>query len=133
MSKRSHCLFPLLWAVSWIDDVYDVVFICLAVKYVDCGRGAHVRFECSQPGDFGISVDGVVFALRPLLRSRSWTSPLLIKAQDEATQQQWQTQVRLLPARDHPAMVRHLHLRHSWNSDRVIWRSLLDCILVAVK
>ncbi len=81
-----------------------LMWLCLAVKYVDCGRGAHVRFECSQSGDFGISVDGVVFALRPLLRSRSWTSPLLIKAQDEDTQQQWQTQVRL-----RPVTVRHLH------------------------
>lgn len=102
-------MFPFLWAASWIDDMYDVVFICLAVKYVDCGREAHVRFECSQPGDFGISVDGVVFALRPLHESHSWTSPLLIRAQDEDTQQQWQTRVRLLPTRDHPTMVRHVH------------------------
>uniref|UniRef100_A0A9J8AP32 Cadherin domain-containing protein n=1 Tax=Cyprinus carpio carpio TaxID=630221 RepID=A0A9J8AP32_CYPCA len=78
----------------------------ITVKYVDCGREAHVRFECSQPGDFGISVDGVVFALRPLHESHSWTSPLLIRAQDEDTQQQWQTRVRLLPTRDHPTMDR---------------------------
>ncbi|XP_051736022.1 cadherin-2-like isoform X1 [Ctenopharyngodon idella] len=73
------------------------------VKYVDCGRQAHVRFECSQPEDFWISVDGVVYALRRLHLSHSWTSPLLIRAQDDATHQQWQTQVRLLPAGAHPS------------------------------
>uniref|UniRef100_A0A671RUC2 Cadherin-2-like n=1 Tax=Sinocyclocheilus anshuiensis TaxID=1608454 RepID=A0A671RUC2_9TELE len=105
LGEKHLILFPFLWAVSWMDDMCDVVFICLAVKYVDCGRGARVRFECSQPGDFRISVDGVVFALRPLLQSRSWTSPLVIRAQDEHSQQQWQTFNPFLHLGDIPEIV----------------------------
>uniref|UniRef100_A0A672RP80 Cadherin 2 n=1 Tax=Sinocyclocheilus grahami TaxID=75366 RepID=A0A672RP80_SINGR len=74
-------------------------------QLLNCDRGAHVRFECSQPGDFGISVDGVVFALRPLLQSRSWTSPLLIRAQDEHSLQQWQTFNPFLHLGDIPEIV----------------------------
>ncbi|RXN17922.1 cadherin-2 [Labeo rohita] len=93
------------------EDVYTTVMPervlpgqpVITVKYMDCGRGAHVRFECSRPEDFWISLDGVVYALRPMHPSCSWTSLLLIKAQDDATQQQWQTQVRLLPAGDRPS------------------------------
>ncbi|KAG1935610.1 cadherin-2 isoform X1 [Pimephales promelas] len=74
------------------------------VKYVDCGRRAHVWFECSEPEDFWISVDGVVYALRLLHPTHSWTrSPLVIKAQDEASHQQWRTQLTLIPARAHPS------------------------------
>ncbi|XDV26358.1 hypothetical protein PO909_030102, partial [Leuciscus waleckii] len=102
-----------------------------AVKYVDCGRRAHVSFECSEPEDFWISVDGVVYALRPLHPSHSWTrTPLLIKAQDEASRQQWRTQLTLIPARAHPSQVRHLH--HESEPEEAFWR-LTDVSLKRMK
>ncbi|XP_057189774.1 cadherin-2 isoform X1 [Triplophysa rosa] len=86
------------------EDIYTTVMSetvlpgqpLFIVKYVHCGRISHVRFECSQPEDFRISVDGVVYARRPLDTSHSWITPLLIKARDGVTGQQWQTRVWLL-------------------------------------
>lgn len=74
--------------------------LSLAVRFVDCGRGGVVRFECSNPSDFRIEADGVVYAVRSIQHSTLPASPLLIKASDTATQQQWVTQARLMPSTD---------------------------------
>uniref|UniRef100_A0A0S7EN94 CADH2 n=1 Tax=Poeciliopsis prolifica TaxID=188132 RepID=A0A0S7EN94_9TELE len=67
------------------------------VKFVSCGRGGLVRFECSNPSDFRIEDNGVVYAARTLQRTPAPASPLLIKAVDTTTQQQWVTQVKMMP------------------------------------
>lgn len=72
-------------------------FPSLTVKFVNCGQGGLVQFECSNPSDFHIEADGVVYALRPLTVSTLRAVPLVIVARDETNQQQWQTQVRLTP------------------------------------
>ncbi|XP_034558938.1 cadherin-2-like isoform X1 [Notolabrus celidotus] len=88
------------------EDVYKVVVPDMTergqplfnVRFVDCGRGGLVRFECSNPSDFRIEADGVVYAAKSIQLSTLQASPLLIKASDTATQQQWVTQVRLMPS-----------------------------------
>uniref|UniRef100_A0A8C9YWH3 Cadherin 2 n=1 Tax=Sander lucioperca TaxID=283035 RepID=A0A8C9YWH3_SANLU len=70
----------------------------VGLKFVDCGRGGLVRFECSNPSDFRIEADGVVYAARSIEHSTLPASPLLIKASDTITQQQWVAQVRLKPS-----------------------------------
>ncbi|XP_045061814.1 cadherin-2-like [Coregonus clupeaformis] len=67
------------------------------VKFVNCGQDGLVQFECSNPSDFRIEADGVVYALRPLTVSTLRAVPLVIVARDETNQQKWQTQVRLMP------------------------------------
>lgn len=72
--------------------------LSLAVRFVDCGRGGLVRFECSNPSDFRIEADGVVYAARTIQRSTLSALPVLIKASDTTNKQQWVTQVMLTPA-----------------------------------
>uniref|UniRef100_A0A8D3BF54 Cadherin 2 n=1 Tax=Scophthalmus maximus TaxID=52904 RepID=A0A8D3BF54_SCOMX len=88
------------------EDVYKVVVPDITekgqplfnVRFLDCGRVGRVQFECSSPSDFRIEADGVVFAASSLQRSALPASPLLIKARDSTTQEQWVTQVRLTPS-----------------------------------
>ncbi|KAF0046918.1 hypothetical protein F2P81_000551 [Scophthalmus maximus] len=88
------------------EDVYKVVVPDITekgqplfnVRFLDCGRVGRVQFECSSPSDFRIEADGVVFAASGLQRSALPASPLLIKARDSTTQEQWVTQVRLTPS-----------------------------------
>ncbi|KAI3374909.1 hypothetical protein L3Q82_021449 [Scortum barcoo] len=68
------------------------------VRFVGCGRGGPVQFECSNPSDFRIEANGVVYAARSIQLSTLPASPLLIRASDSTTQQQWVTQVRLTPS-----------------------------------
>lgn len=76
----------------------NFLLLSLAVGFVDCGRGGLVRFECSNPSDFRIEADGVVYAVRSIQHSMPPALTLLIKASDTTTQQQWVTQVKLTPS-----------------------------------
>ncbi|XP_063075436.1 cadherin-2-like [Engraulis encrasicolus] len=68
------------------------------VKFLDCSRGGRVRLESSKPDALRVETDGVVYALRSLgISSIASSSPVVIRARDESTGEQWQTQVRLLP------------------------------------
>lgn len=90
--------FFLLTPHCWANfDLKSVCHFSLAVRFVSCGRGGLVQFECSNPSDFRIEADGVVYAAKALQPSTLPASPLLIKATDPNTQQQWVTQVRLAP------------------------------------
>lgn len=73
------------------------MFLSPPVNFLDCGRGGPVRMECSNPSDFRIEADGVVYAARSIQHSPQQAVPLLIRAIDGTTQQQWMTQVRLEP------------------------------------
>lgn len=57
-----------------------------------------MRFECSNPSDFRIEADGVVYATRKVQHSALTALPLLVKASDIDTKQQWVTQVRMTPS-----------------------------------
>ncbi|XP_026230455.1 cadherin-2-like [Anabas testudineus] len=83
-----------------LPDTTEEGQLLFNVRFLDCGRGGLVRFECSNPSDFRIEANGVVYAARSLQRSTISVSPLLIKASDTVTQQQWVTQVRLTSSTD---------------------------------
>ncbi|XP_008432407.2 cadherin-2 [Poecilia reticulata] len=80
-----------------VPDITEKGWPLFNVKFVSCGRGGLVRFECSNPSDFRIEDNGVVYAARTLQRTPAPASPLLIKAVDTTTQQQWVTQVKMMP------------------------------------
>uniref|UniRef100_A0A3Q2QRX8 Cadherin 2 n=1 Tax=Fundulus heteroclitus TaxID=8078 RepID=A0A3Q2QRX8_FUNHE len=80
-----------------VPDITEKGWPLFNVKFVSCGRGGLVRFECSNPSDFRIEDDGVVYAARTLQRTAAPASSLLIKAVDASTQQQWVTQVKMMP------------------------------------
>ncbi|KAG7455190.1 hypothetical protein MATL_G00253960 [Megalops atlanticus] len=69
----------------------------LYVRFIDCGRNGRVRFEISDPADFRIGADGLVYAARSLQISAVQTTLLEIKAQDVDTRDRWHTEVRLIP------------------------------------
>lgn len=87
--------------------------LSLAVRFLDCGRSGLVRFECSNPSDFRIEASGVVYAARGLQLSTIPVSPLLIKASDTSTEQQWVTQVRLTAPTDSVKKVNKQYQQHS--------------------
>lgn len=74
------------------------LFLSSLVRFRDCGRGAPVRLESNNPSDFRIEADGAVYAARSIQRSPQHAPALLIKAIDSTTQQQWMTQVRMVPS-----------------------------------
>lgn len=74
------------------------LFLSSLVRFHDCGRGAPVRLESNNPSDFRIEADGAVYAARSIQRSPQHALALLIKAIDSTTQQQWMTQVRMVPS-----------------------------------
>nr|XP_019957539.1 PREDICTED: cadherin-2A-like [Paralichthys olivaceus] len=98
------------------EDVYKVVVPDITekgqplfnVRFLDCGRSGLVRFECSNPSDFRIEADGVVYAARSLQHSTLPASPLLIKASNSATQEQWVTQARLTPSAESSQQVQEV-------------------------
>lgn len=67
----------------------------VAVRFLDCGQGGLVHLVCSNPSDFRIEANGVVFAARSFQQSTLPMSPVMIKASDTTTKQQWVTQVML--------------------------------------
>lgn len=73
------------------------LFLSSPVRFRDCGRAGPVRLESNNPSDFRIEADGVVYAARGIQRSPQHPLALLIKAIDSTTQQQWITQVWMVP------------------------------------
>ncbi|KAK6491074.1 cadherin-2-like [Huso huso] len=72
----------------------------LNVRFVDCGRNGRLRYETTDPSDFRIGDDGVVYAARNVHISSKQTT-FSVKARDTETQEQWQAAVRLTPRLAH--------------------------------
>ncbi|KAK1172845.1 cadherin-2-like, partial [Acipenser oxyrinchus oxyrinchus] len=72
----------------------------LNVRFVDCGRNGRLRYETTDPSDFRIGDDGVVYAARNVHISSKQTT-FSVKARDTETQEQWQAAVRLTPRLTH--------------------------------
>ncbi|MGH0131656.1 UNVERIFIED_CONTAM: hypothetical protein FKN15_062480 [Acipenser sinensis] len=70
------------------------------VRFVDCGRNGRLRYETTDPSDFRIGDDGVVYAARNVHISSKQTT-FSVKARDTETQEQWQAAVRLTPRLAH--------------------------------
>lgn len=56
-----------------------------------------MRLESNNPADFRIEADGAVYAARSLQRPPQHALALLVTAIDGTSQQQWRTQVRMVP------------------------------------
>lgn len=109
----------ILWGISHIHSLCLFLFVFFsffsAVRFQDCGRAGRVHFECSQPTDFRIEITGEVLSLwtiRPALSSSSLfiSSPLLVIARDDSTQEQWQTEIWLRPSTGHESQVFYLNV-----------------------
>ncbi|KAM9384786.1 cadherin-2-like [Pholidichthys leucotaenia] len=76
------------------------------VSFVDCG-GGKVWFQLKDSSDFGVSGDGVVYALHPLTLDwdRTW---VVVYAVDPESKDMWKTRVRLRvrPHTDTPGQVK---------------------------
>ncbi|XP_053323452.1 cadherin-2 [Spea bombifrons] len=66
----------------------------LNVKFTDCGADRRIQFETSNPSDFRIDGDGVIFASRTFDISLDQTS-FLVYAQDEDTREIWHVTVKI--------------------------------------
>lgn len=97
-SSCLYCFFSPSIFQCWANfELKSIFSLSLAVRFISCGQGGLVWFECSNPSDFRIEADGVVYAARALQHTVFPASalPLLIKASDTTTRQEWVTQVRL--------------------------------------
>uniref|UniRef100_A0A4W2BRD8 Cadherin-2 n=1 Tax=Bos indicus x Bos taurus TaxID=30522 RepID=A0A4W2BRD8_BOBOX len=84
------------------EDVYSAVLSrdvlegqpLLNVKFSNCNGKRKVQYESSEPADFKVDEDGMVYAVRSFPLS-SEHSKFLIYAQDKETQEKWQVAVKL--------------------------------------
>lgn len=80
-----------------------------------CDEKIKVQFESSEPADFRVGEDGVVYAARSFQLSTDPTE-FIVYAQDKETQQQWQVVVKLSiepTFAEHSKKVKHLPLEMS--------------------
>ncbi|KPP77322.1 cadherin-2-like [Scleropages formosus] len=77
-----------------------VWFFSSTVRFVDCSQRGHLQYKTSNPTDFRIGEDGVVYAARSFHASSIPATYLVVKAQDSTTQEVWQTRVQLTPRID---------------------------------
>lgn len=68
--------------------------LSFAVKFSNCNGKRKVQYESSEPADFKVDADGMVYAVRSFPLS-SEHSKFLIYAQDKETQEKWQVAVKL--------------------------------------
>ncbi|XP_061150988.1 cadherin-2 [Syngnathus typhle] len=131
------------------EDVYTVALPDIiekgqplfTVMFADCSRGGLIRFECSNPEDFRIESDGVVYAGRNLELYGPQASVLPIKAIDDTTQEEWITLARLMPSKQQVmeptsdlAMSKNLTeiTFPSWNSNSQLKRMKRDWVIPSI-
>lgn len=64
------------------------------MKFSNCNGKRKVQYASSEPADFKVDEDGMVYALRSFPLS-SEHAKFLVYAQDKETQEKWQVAVRL--------------------------------------
>ncbi|XP_035271223.1 cadherin-2-like [Anguilla anguilla] len=70
----------------------------LNVRFVDCGRSVRLQYGSSDPADFRIGGDGVLYAARSFRVPGARARLLVVGAEDEDSRERWQTRVNLTPA-----------------------------------
>lgn len=68
--------------------------LSFTVKFSNCNGKRKVQYESSEPADFKVDEDGMVYAVRSFPLS-SEQAKFLIYAQDKETQEKWQVAVKL--------------------------------------
>lgn len=66
------------------------------MRFRSCDGNKKIRFGSSEPEDFRVSEDGVVYAERSFQLSAEPTE-FVVSAQDKETQEEWQMRVKLTP------------------------------------
>ncbi|KAJ8419088.1 hypothetical protein AAFF_G00005870 [Aldrovandia affinis] len=80
-----------------VSESLDEGQALLNVRFVDCGRSVRLRYKSSDPADFRIGDDGVLYAARSFHVPNARPLLLLVKAKEEGSQESWQTHVKLTP------------------------------------
>uniref|UniRef100_A0A8C9WCS7 Cadherin 2 n=1 Tax=Scleropages formosus TaxID=113540 RepID=A0A8C9WCS7_SCLFO len=88
----------------------------LNVRFVDCSQRGHLQYKTSNPTDFRIGEDGVVYAARSFHASSIPATYLVVKAQDSTTQEVWQTRVQLV---DTPSLPPQMNVSSAERSEIV--------------
>lgn len=71
-----------------------IYLLSFTVKFSNCNGKRKVQYESSEPADFKVDEDGMVYAVRSFPLS-SEHAKFLIYAQDKETQEKWQVAVKL--------------------------------------
>lgn len=71
-------------------------YVCFTVRFRSCDGNKKIHFGSSEPEDFRVGEDGVVYAERSFQLSAEPTE-FVVSAQDKETQQEWQMRVKLTP------------------------------------
>lgn len=77
-------------------NFFFVLFVCFTVGFRSCDGNKKIHFGSSEPEDFRVGEDGVVYAERSFQLSAEPTE-FVVSAQDKETQQEWQMRVKLTP------------------------------------
>lgn len=85
--------FSYICLCSIIRHIY-VYLLSFAVNFSNCNGKRKVQYESSEPADFKVDEDGMVYAMRSFPLS-SEHAKFLIYAQDKETQEKWQVAVKL--------------------------------------
>ena len=101
------------------------------MKFSNCNGKRKVQYESSEPADFKVDEDGMVYAVRSFPLS-SEHSKFLIYAQDKETQEKWQVAVKLSlkPALPEDSVkVEYLSMAlDGLNQDCTVWTMCILCI-----
>ncbi|KAJ8376830.1 hypothetical protein SKAU_G00074100 [Synaphobranchus kaupii] len=113
----------------------------LNVRFVDCGRSVRLQYRSSDPADFRIGDDGVLYAARTFrVPSRLL---VVVRAKDEGSRENWKTHVNLTPAtsktpqdlgaQDVPQQAREiLFPSHHGDGDTLLKRIRRDWVIPAI-
>ncbi|XP_073487613.1 cadherin-2 isoform X2 [Aquarana catesbeiana] len=91
-----------LCKTAFLEDVYHASVPrsvregqpLLNVRFTDCGEQRHIHYETSNPTDFRIDADGVIFAARTFDISPDQRE-FIVYGHDEETRQFWHTAVNI--------------------------------------
>ncbi|KAG9348061.1 hypothetical protein JZ751_004086 [Albula glossodonta] len=105
----------------------------LPVRFVDCGRSVRLQYKSSDPADFRIGDDGVLYAARSFRVPGAQPVQLVVRAKDEGSEELWQTHVKLTPTTSDTPQVREILFppRHADGSG-VLKRMRRDWVIPAI-
>ncbi|KAM4705749.1 cadherin-2 [Rhinophrynus dorsalis] len=108
-----------LCKTGFLEDVYHASVYrsvhegqpLLNVMFTDCGADRRIQFETSNPTDFRIDGDGVIYATRTFSISPE-QAEFLVYAQDEETRELWHVTVKISLQPQHAQYLHQGSLRH---------------------
>lgn len=104
LSSVSEYLFLILYSfyITYSSNglpfhfLFFILYVCFTVRFQSCDGNKKIHFGSSEPEDFRIDEDGVVYAERSFQLSAEPTE-FVVSAQDKETQEEWQMRVKLTP------------------------------------